>query len=257
MCGRNSATSKSQLLRILRSGLGGWAGTPGMSLNGASAGDYCKGFHHWFPWPLHVFPACVRQGRATRIRAQSEFFPSELHWPILKRRTWAEGCSFGFDFWWWLATTFNLEIRWNLQMMPWYLRGIPMKSRCCWANWFSTWVMQAWNWMRKNRVDHNTSRATTVFNYCDRSRYQGEGKGIESQMVSLHVVCSRFQKMHKNAIFDIDYHFFSRSFLDRRSLWLLDCFTGQSPGIWTKRAAISIPVARHSKRDGQVQARAP
>ena len=37
--------------------------------------------------------------------------------------------------------------------------------------------------------------------------------------------------------------FFSRSFLDRRSLWLLDCFTGQSPGIWTKRAATSIPVA--------------
>ena len=35
--------------------------------------------------------------------------------------------------------------------------------------------------------------------------------------------------------------FFVRSFLDRRSLWRLDCFTGQSPGMWTKRVGHFYP----------------
>ena len=37
-----------------------------------------------------------------------------------------------------------------------------------------------------------TGLDTTVFDYFDRSRYQGEAKGIRSQMVGLHLVCSRF-----------------------------------------------------------------
>ena len=45
----------------------------------------------------------------------------------------------------------------------------------------------------KKCVDHNISPATTVFDYFDWSRCQGKGNGIGSQMVRLHVVCSRFQ----------------------------------------------------------------
>ena len=37
--------------------------------------------------------------------------------------------------------------------------------------------------------------------------------------------------------------FFPRSFLNRRSLRVSDCFTGQSPGIGRNELAISIPVA--------------
>ena len=82
---------------------------------------------------------------------------------------------------------------WDLQMISWYSRGRPMKSWRCWTNWLSSWVMQAQTWMRKNCVDHNTSPATAVFDYFDWSHYQGKGKGIGSQMVRLHVVCSQFQ----------------------------------------------------------------
>jgi len=39
------------------------------------------------------------------------------------------------------------------------------------------------------------------------------------------------------------FFFFLRSFLNRRSLGFLDCFTGQSPGIGRNELAISIPVA--------------
>jgi len=45
----------------------------------------------------------------------------------------------------------------------------------------------------KKFVDHNIGPATTVFDYFDWGRYQGKGNGIRSQMVRLHVVCSRFQ----------------------------------------------------------------
>ena len=47
---------------------------------------------------------------------------------------------------------------------------------------------------KKNCVDHNRTSTTTVLDYLDRSRDQGKGKGIRSQMVGLHVIFSRFKK---------------------------------------------------------------
>ena len=55
------------------------------------------------------------------------------------------------------------------------------------------WCRREIKW-GQNRVDHNASSATTIFDYFDWSRYQGKGAGNGSQMVGLYVVSSRFQK---------------------------------------------------------------
>ena len=45
--------------------------------------------------------------------------------------------------------------------------------------------------------------------------------------------------------------------MNRNSHCVLDCFTGQLPGMWKNGLPISIPVAPQCKGGGEVQARAP
>ena len=43
--------------------------------------------------------------------------------------------------------------------------------------------------------------------------------------------------------------FFPRSFLNRRSPWVLDGFTGQSPGMWTNKVGHFYPGGAGSARE--------
>ena len=130
--------------------------------------------------------AGVRQGCVL----SPKLFSSVLQWAMSKWRTWAEGCSFGFDLGDDLPPLLDLrfaddilifarsshEIMTLLDKLVEFLGDAGLKLNA-----------------EKNCVDTNTSPATTVFDYFDWSHYQGKGRGIGSQTVRLHVVCSRFQ----------------------------------------------------------------
>ena len=60
--------------------------------------------------------------------------------------------------------------------------------------------------MRKNRVDHNASSATTIFDYFDWSRYQGKGEAGHKWLG-----CMLSATGSKSAILDVDYHLQSAS----------------------------------------------
>ena len=53
------------------------------------------------------------------------------------------------------------------------------------------------------------------------------------------------------------FFFFPPLFLNRRGLWLLGCFTGQSPGMWTNTGSQFYPWPRQCNGGRQVQAQAP
>ena len=90
-----------------------------------------------------------------------------------------------------LATTFGFTIcRWYLDICKVFPRDNDVVGQ----------AGSILGWCRfeiecgKNSFDHNKSSTTTVFDYLNWSRDQGEGKGIGSQMVGLHVIFSRFKK---------------------------------------------------------------
>ena len=70
------------------------------------------------------------------------------------------------------------------------------------VEWNAPWHDIVHYWNEKVPTPHNVLRCQPVvwrplsppqFDYFDWSRYTGKGNGIGSQMVGLHVVCSRFQ----------------------------------------------------------------
>ena len=98
----------------------------------------------------------------------------------------------------------------DLQMISWYLRGLPMKSWRCWTSWFSSWVVPAWSWMPKKRCwSHN--RPSHHRFWLLRTSTGAVIKVKQTESGHKWLGCMLSAAGSKNSTLDIDYHLQSAS----------------------------------------------